>query len=214
MNQKQQKKQSPMRPCQGKELDTKCPMRPSGEAVSDEAVSREKNSSATWCTPSRRQKNLTRKSRKNVDTKGQRSEVNTKSPHVFFLEQDLQYPRGYPETFPLPDGFLPDNEFFQAKKVRVDYELYTSSWAKPSTRTISGPADLPVKDNQLILKKFLSSACFSYEHEYDEDDWRWHKIRGKNFDEIKKIRLKIEEVICERVKEKRGKRKKPDEAVG
>ena len=102
----------------------------------------------------------------------------------------------------LPSGFLPDNEFFKTKEVRASAEFYVSDWAKPSTRTMSTNTNLPVKDNQLILKKFLSDVCFDYEHDYDEERGRSYKIRGKNFDEIKKIRLKIEEVTCERVKEK------------
>lgn len=128
------------------------------------------------------------------------------SPHVFFLEQDLQYPIGFADTFSLPSGFLPDNEFFKTKEVRASAEFYVSDWAKPSTRTMSTNTNLPVKDNQLILKKFLSDVCFDYEHDYDEERGRSYKIRGKNFDEIKKIRLKIEEVTCERVKEKRGRK--------
>lgn len=58
--------------------------------------------------------------------------------------------------------------------------------------------NLAIQDNQLILKKWLSKKAFDYEH---DDEGR--KIRGKKFDEIEKIRLKIETLICERVKEKR-----------
>jgi hypothetical protein len=51
-----------------------------------------------------------------------------------------------------------------------------------------------------MLKKWLSNRAFDYER-----DDKGHKIRGKKFADITKIRLKIEEVICERVKEKRTK---------
>ena len=114
------------------------------------------------------------------------------SPHVFFLEQDPQSSRGFPDTF------LPENDFFKPKEVKASCDFYTSEWAKPSTWTMASPADLPIKDNQLMLRKYLSEKSFTYER-----DEQGKKIRGKRFDDIKKIRLKIEEVTCERVKEKR-----------
>ncbi len=39
-----------------------------------------------------------------------------KDPHVFILERDPRYLRGYPDTFPLPDDFLPENQFFKPKR--------------------------------------------------------------------------------------------------
>ena len=65
---------------------------------------------------------------------------------------------------------------------------------------IIGELPRPIENNHLILKKWLSKQAFYYEH-----DDEMHKIRGKKFDEVSKIRLKIEEVICERVKQKRTK---------
>lgn len=115
-------------------------------------------------------------------------------PHVFQLEK-LHYPNGYPDTLPLPADFLPQNDFFQPKEAVVD-------WYFSSPESVSSKTNLPLKDNQLMLKKWLSKEKFYYER--DED---WRKIRGKKFDEVSKIRLKIEQVICERVKRKRKRKK-------
>ena len=109
--------------------------------------------------------------------------------HTFILERDFQYPKGFPDTFPLPPNFLPENQFFRPKEAVVDWYFYTKEGMRSSID------HLPIEDNQLILKKWLSKKAFDYEH-----DDKMHKIRGKNFDDISKIKLKIEEVICERVK--------------
>lgn len=114
-------------------------------------------------------------------------------PHVFILERDFQYPRGFPNVLPLPPNFLPENEFFKPKEAVVDWYFYTPEGM------MSSIDHLPIEDNQLILKRWLSKKAFDYEH-----DDKGHKIRGKKFDEISKMRLKIERVICERVKEKRS----------
>jgi hypothetical protein len=115
------------------------------------------------------------------------------NPHIFILERDPQYSKGFPDTLPFHDDFLPENTFFKPAEAVVDWDFYTSKgWARSSQDHLS------IENNQLMLKKWLSNRAFDYEH----DDER-HKIRGKKFDEIQKIKLKIEKVICERVKEKR-----------
>jgi len=116
------------------------------------------------------------------------------NPHIFILERDPQYPKGFSDTLPLADGFLPENEFFKPKEAVVDWYFYTKEGMRSSID------HLPIENNQLMLKKWLSNRAFDYER-----DDKGHKIRGKKFDDISKIKLKIEEVICERVKEKRPK---------
>ncbi len=115
-------------------------------------------------------------------------------PHTFILERDFQYTKGFPDTLPLPSNFLPENEFFKPKEAVVEWDFYTIEWVMASTEY------LPIEDNQLILKKWLSKRKLDYER-----DETGRKIRGKNFSEIAKIQLKIERIICERVKEKRTK---------
>ena len=114
------------------------------------------------------------------------------NPHTFILERDPQLKKGFPDTLPIPDDFLPENEFFEPKEVVVDWYFYTPEGMRSSID------HLPIEDNQLILKKWLSNKEFNYERDYEG-----RKIRGKKFDEVEKIRLKIQTLICERVKEKR-----------
>jgi hypothetical protein len=114
--------------------------------------------------------------------------------HTFILERDFRYPKGFPDALPLPPNFLPENEFFKPAEAVVDWYFYTPEGMRSSTD------NLPIEDNQLILKKWLSKESFDYEH-----DDKLRKIRGKKFDDISKIKLKIEKIICERAKEKRTK---------
>jgi hypothetical protein len=118
--------------------------------------------------------------------------------HVFILQPDIQYPIGFPDALPLPSNFLPENDFFTPKEAVVDWYFYTPEGMMSSIE------HLPLENNQLQLKKWLSKKSFDYE--YDD---RGRKIRGKKFADISKIRLKIERVICERVKQKRSRRKTP-----
>jgi hypothetical protein len=118
--------------------------------------------------------------------------------HVFILQPDIQYSRGFPDALPLPANFLPENDFFTPKEAVVDWYFYTPEGMMSSIE------HLPLENNQLQLKKWLSKKSFDYE--YDD---RGRKIRGKKFADISKIRLKIERVICERVKQKRSRRKTP-----
>jgi len=115
-------------------------------------------------------------------------------PHVFILQRDVISPIGFPNTLYLPDGFLPENEYFKPKEAVVDWDFYNPKWVS------SSKDHLPIENNHLILKKWLSKQAFYYEH-----DDEMHKIRGKKFDDVSKIRLKVEEIRCERVKQKRTK---------
>ncbi|MFQ6003271.1 MAG: hypothetical protein ACE5KJ_05950 [Candidatus Zixiibacteriota bacterium] len=71
--------------------------------------------------------------------------------------------------------------------------------------------NLPVEDNQIILKKWLSAKKHSYEYDYDEGEGEYgyeetrRYTKKRRFSEIQKIKLKIERVICERVKGNRSK---------
>ena len=120
-----------------------------------------------------------------------------RDPRVFILERDSQYRRGFPDTVPLPADFLPENQCFKPAEVKVDWTLYTEDEGMISSSTA-----LPVVNNQMVLKKWLSEQVFHYEH--DED---YRKIRGKKFDEVIMVRLRLDEVMCKWVAQKRARRK-------